>query len=167
MKLPNILVRYILKYIEKTTNKRQADFVVKSEPSLYNTSLYLLRWYLIPRNRFFNIYFHEFNKSDDDRALHDHPWLFNVSLLLYGSYREHTDKNSKWIFTNELRFRWGKSKHRLELLNTVNGFVPCKTLFITGPKVRNWGFYCNKGFVLHSEFTKQDPVNLNKSKGCN
>jgi hypothetical protein len=26
------------------------------------------------------------------------------------------------------------------------------TIFITGPKVRNWGFYCPKGFVHHKDF---------------
>jgi hypothetical protein len=29
---------------------------------------YMLRWYLIPRNRFCNIYLHHFLRSDDDRA---------------------------------------------------------------------------------------------------
>lgn len=33
---------------------------------------YLLRWFIIPRNRFFNIYLHKFLRSDDDRALLDH-----------------------------------------------------------------------------------------------
>ena len=35
---------------------------------------YLSRWHIIPRNRYFNIYLHKFVGSDDDRALHDHPW---------------------------------------------------------------------------------------------
>ena len=50
---------------------------------------YLLRWFLIPQNRFLNVYLHRFLRSDDDRALHDHPW-WNVSLLLEGAYTEHT-----------------------------------------------------------------------------
>lgn len=28
-------------------------------------------------------------RSDDDRALHDHPWV-NMSILLEGTYTEHT-----------------------------------------------------------------------------
>ena len=48
---------------------------------------YLLRWYLIPRNRFFNLYLHKFLRDDDDRALHDHPWWF-ASLILRGGYTE-------------------------------------------------------------------------------
>lgn len=50
---------------------------------------YLLRWWVIPRNPVFNVYLHRFMRSDDDRALHDHPWS-NLSILLRGSYGEHT-----------------------------------------------------------------------------
>src|SRR5262245_55579519 len=50
---------------------------------------YLRRWYVIPRNRIFNVYMHQFIRSDDDRALHDHPW-WNLSFLLNGRYVEHT-----------------------------------------------------------------------------
>jgi hypothetical protein len=48
---------------------------------------YLLRWFIIPRNPIFNIYLHQFLRSDDDRALHDHPWPW-CSILLRGSYAE-------------------------------------------------------------------------------
>ena len=50
---------------------------------------YMRRWWVIPRNRFFNVYLHLFLRSDDDRALHDHPWV-NLSFLLHGDYTEHT-----------------------------------------------------------------------------
>lgn len=56
---------------------------------------YLLRWWIIPRNRFFNIYLHKFMRSDDDRALHDHPWAWNLSLIIKGSYIEHMPNNRK------------------------------------------------------------------------
>jgi len=49
---------------------------------------YLLRWYLLPRNRWMNLYLHKFCRDDDDRALHDHPWWF-VSVMLVGTYREY------------------------------------------------------------------------------
>lgn len=32
---------------------------------------YMLRWFILPRNRLFNIYLHKFLRDDDDRALHD------------------------------------------------------------------------------------------------
>src|SRR5680860_1211114 len=36
-----------------------------------------------------NVYLHRMAGSDDDRALHDHPWA-NASLILEGEYIEHT-----------------------------------------------------------------------------
>ena len=47
------------------------------------------RWWVIPRNKWFNVYLHHFLRSDDDRALHDQPW-WNLSILLDGEYTEHT-----------------------------------------------------------------------------
>lgn len=58
---------------------------------------YMRRWWVIPRNPYFNIYLHHFLRSDDDRALHDHPWD-NMSVLLKGSYIEHMPADpKKWM----------------------------------------------------------------------
>lgn len=67
------------KWFERISWDRAPDFVIgrTGDP-------YMERWWLIPRNRFFNIYLHRFWRSDDDRALHDHPWV-NLSILLKGS----------------------------------------------------------------------------------
>lgn len=69
------------KRVEKS---RPPDFIIGG-----SNRPYMLRWWLIRRNRFFNIYLHKFLRSDDDRALHDHPWL-NMSYLLDGEYIEHS-----------------------------------------------------------------------------
>lgn len=120
---------------------------------------YLIRWYVIPRNRYFNIYLHWFRRSDEDRAFHDHPW-WSVSLTL-GSYdgprhrwrivepdmvefyRNRWGANDKrYISTGALVFRRASFAHRLVL--PISGTV---TLFITGPKIREWGFLCPQGWV--------------------
>lgn len=63
-----------------------------------DNGIYLERWWLIPRNRYFNIYLHRISDSDDDRALHDHPW-YNVSIILKGHYDELTlSDNAKKMF---------------------------------------------------------------------
>ncbi|MEO1523595.1 MAG: hypothetical protein AAFU78_22845 [Cyanobacteria bacterium J06633_2] len=54
---------------------------------------YLLRWYLIPRNRFFNVYLHRFLRSDQD-VPHDHPW-WSLSLALWGTAREEITRS--WV----------------------------------------------------------------------
>lgn len=127
--------------------QRPPDFIIGGE-----TDPYLLRWYVIPRNRWLNIYLHEFRRSDDDRALHDHPW-WNVSILLRGSYIEHRIRDGG-IHTRTRRtagaivLRSARSAHRIEL-----DAGPCRTLFITGPKIRDWGFHCLTRWVPWQEFT--------------
>lgn len=113
---------------------------------------YLERWHLLPRNRWFNIYLHKFTGSDDERALHDHPW-HSVSFLLWGRLAE-------WIPGAGVRlvprflpvFRRATHAHRLELM----GFKPAWTLFITGPVIREWGFHCPKGWQHWSTMTTAD-----------
>ncbi|RWF66864.1 hypothetical protein [Mesorhizobium sp.] len=116
---------------------------------------YMRRWWVIPRNRFFNIYLHHFMRSDDDRALHDHPW-WNLSILLDGRYVEHTISAGGINVRTERRagdtkFRKARAAHRIEL---VDG--PCWTLFLTGPVIRRWGFHCLRGWVDWQVFTKPD-----------
>lgn len=108
---------------------------------------YLYRWYVIPRNRFLNIYLHKFIASDDDRALHDHPWL-SVSFLLKGEMIEHLLSQKRHVPVFIPVFRLAKHAHRLEVVKS-----PVWTVFITGPNIRQWGFLCPKGWVHWSKFT--------------
>jgi hypothetical protein len=138
--------------IIRRVTRRPPDFVIGGHERPY-----LRRWFVIPRNRFFNIYLHQFLRSDDDRALHDHPWA-NCSIILDGSYFEHTIAeggihHKKEIKAGAVRIRLsGKFAHRIELRNG-----PCWTLFITGPRYRSWGFHCpEQGWVPWEKFTAPD-----------
>lgn len=128
------------------------------KPDIEINGDYLHRWYIIPRNRFFNIYLHKFSGSDDDRALHCHPW-YSVSLLLKGEMIEHSFKGVRHIPRFFPIFRTAKFAHRLEL---VQG--PVWTVFITGPRIREWGFYCPSGWRHWKVFT--DKTGNNIGKGC-
>lgn len=125
--------------------------------------VYLKRWWVIPRNRWFNIYLHRFCRSDDPRALHDHPWV-NLSILLRGRYREHLAGG----VVNELRAgqwhfrRSGTIAHRIELIDGK----PVWTLFITGPVYREWGFLCPQGFVHWKQFVTQRDGGNEVGPGC-
>lgn len=113
---------------------------------------YMLRWFLIPRNRWLNVYLHKFLRDDDDRALHDHPWWF-VSIVLRGSYIEYTPRGWAMRHAGGIAYRPAEHRHRVELLrDRINQPVPCWTLVITGPKVREWGFWCPRGFVPWRQF---------------
>lgn len=107
---------------------------------------YLLRWWLLPRNRWFNIYLHKILRDDDDRALHDHPWS-SVSIVLRGSYREVTPSGTRRYEAGSVIFRTATLPHRLEV---VDG--PVWTLFITGRRIREWGFHCPRGWVPWKQF---------------
>ncbi len=135
------------------------------------TNPYMLRWYLLPRNHWFNIYLHKFLRDDDDRALHDHPWWF-LSIMLRGVYYEMTP--SEWNRfgqvalrkTGSVAFRRATHRHRVALIRDKAGNpIPCWTLVFTGPKVRTWGFWCPKGFVPWFDFVDHSDVG-NVGKGC-
>lgn len=129
---------------------RSPDFVIGPAESPY-----LLRWWIIPRNRFFNIYLHRILADDDDRAKHDHPWL-NCSILLSGGYREVMPHATKIRQRFSFVFRRATALHRLELLRDSEGNkLPCWSLFITGPVIRTWGFACPKGWVPWREFVDE------------
>lgn len=164
------------RFIARIT-RRPADFVIGG-----SARPYLRRWFVIPRNPVFNVYLHEFLRSDDDRALHDHPWL-NVSILLRGEYVEHTIaaggiEHRQHFKAGQWRLRWtGRIAHRIELLRSVYAIgngpakffgapLPCWTLFITGPRYRQWGFHCpQRGWVHWEEFTApEDKGSI--GKGC-
>lgn len=141
-------------------NSRWPDVVIGGHDNPY-----LLRWYVVPRNPLFNIYLHQFLRSDDDRALHDHPWI-NASLLLDGSYTEHTIAaggvhHQTVRKAGDVVLRGPKAAHRIEL-----HAGPCTTLFITGPRLRHWGFHCpERGWVHWRDFT--DPADKGSvGKGC-
>lgn len=135
--------------------KRKPHFIIGSEERPY-----LLRWYLIPRNKYLNLYLHRFLRSDDDRALHDHPWWF-VSILIRGQYNEITSSSIIYRSSFSLAYRPALWRHRVELVNNN----PCWTVVLTGKTRRIWGFWCPKGFVPWFEFTKQSDSG-EIGKGC-
>lgn len=171
MRLPNFIRHKLLRRATALIKSRAPDQIIGGD------SPYLKRWYVIPRNRLFNIYVHQFLRSDDDRALHDHPWI-NLSVLLHGRYEEITrDWLESWwtggpAFRSVIRSAGGMKvrlpwkAHRLGLINDQ----PCITLFITGPKMRAWGFHCPKsspagGWRHWKQFT--DPANPGRvGPGC-
>ena len=159
MKLPQSIIAMLFKRLSAVTLKRPPDVLIGKQDDTY-----MRRWWVIPRNRFFNIYLHHFLRSDDDRALHDHPWV-NASILLHGRYTEHTiakggvNHRAEYV-AGAVKFRGPRYAHRVELTDG-----PCWSLFITGPNIREWGFHCPAGWRHWKDF-----VDGNNSghigKGC-
>ena len=132
--------------------QREHDFVIGDRQ--------LLRWWVIPRNEQANVYLHAVLKSDEDRAMHDHPWS-NVSYLISGSYIEHTPEGRFVRRAGEVIERPAGALHRLEVIPGQR----CVSLFMTGPKVRDWGFQCEQGWVHWQDFTSADDSSRT-GRGC-
>jgi hypothetical protein len=146
---------------ERVAMKRVPDFIVGDARDPY-----LLRWWILPRNRLCNVYLHCFMRSDDDRALHDHPW-YSLSLALRGEVLEHSvgpdgAPSTRAIAAGAWRLRTATYAHRLELAAGAH----CWTLFLTGPVLRVWGFHCPKGWVRWDVFTKTTPGRSVTGQGC-
>lgn len=155
---------------------REPDFIVGGTDNPY-----LMRWWITPwssgssakptlKKKFLDllpgVYLHCFMRSDDDRALHDHPWA-NISILLHGQYAEHTIEaggihRRRVLTAGDFRIRLsGKFAHRVELIDSA-----CWTLFITGPRYRDWGFHCPQyGWVHYKDFVAGDDPGA-VGKGC-
>lgn len=111
------------------------------------------RYFVIPRNRFFNIYLHRFRHSDE-QDLHDHR-MANISLVLQGWYYEvrFVEKpiagqplpETRRYLVKPMRpqFRRATTPHRIVLDRELGSGkeVAVWSLFIGFPRVRSWGFW--------------------------
>jgi len=126
---------------------------------------YLERYYLFlkDRKRFsFNVFLHKFLKGDPD-DVHDHPWPY-ATLILKGGYYEWIPEFDEqgvkvgeqrcWRGPGHFRICSPDSYHRIELADGVAAW----TLFMPGPRKREWGFLVNNKWIhnesyLHSRKT--------------
>lgn len=139
---------------------REPDFYIGGKDAPY-----LMRWYVIPRNQWFNVYLHKFTRDDDDRALHDHPWT-SLSFALWDRYIEHTKDWTKIRRMGSVVWRAATHTHRVELFKQDDMPIPAWTLFLTGPKVREWGFACPKGWVPWQVYCAEAEGGNKVGKGC-
>ena len=162
MILPSRLRRWVLGHLLRATAwRRSPDFIIGTIEDPY-----LLRWWLIPRNRFFNLYVHRFCRSDDDRALHDHPWA-SVSVILDGGYIEHLSDNRQMVRREgQITARRASAAHRVQLQDGTHAPDRVWTLFITGPRIRDWGFHCPRGWRRWQDFVATTPGGNEVGRGC-
>lgn len=107
---------------------------------------YLFRWHIV-KTPLASVYFHIQVADDPKRPLHDHPWD-NQSVILSGGYDEILHMatgrpTARDTFTfhrkpGDVVFRRAEYSHRLLMGKGVERTL---TLFSTGPKRRDWGFW--------------------------
>ena len=168
------------------------DFIIggKSDP-------YIKRWYLMPRMwvwvrvllaayvglwlhhpwfllALIGLYLHNIIRSDDDRALHDHP-VTNISIVIFGQYTEvvpdwsKIPKGSRITPDSPVRrkvrragsivFRFASQPHRIEITDG-----PAYSLWLIGPPTRQWGFLCGRGWIWWKDFVGADAGTV--GRGC-
>ena len=134
-----------LNWLDKIGRKRVIMDRFENEP-------YLTRYYLFLKDRKwfpFNIFLHNFHKGDLD-DLHDHPWPY-LTIILRGGYWEHTPRGRFWRAPGHIRFSTPRSLHRIELEPNVSTW----TLFIPGPKIREWGFIRKGEWVESQQYLRE------------
>lgn len=136
---------------------------------------YMERYWLTPfdPDASSNIRIHRILRSDDDRAMHDHPWP-STSVILKGGYWEvmplRQDQDPKLdmiLFTREWRQagdvvqRNAYTRHRIVMPENQE----CWSMFIMGRYEQKWGFYTPEGKVYWRDYlndytsnTSSDPV---------
>lgn len=145
---------------------------------------YLLRWYLTPWSGWWrierrdrmpwwrraltslpNVYIHLILRSDDDRALHDHPWP-SCSIILRGQYIEVSRHEGHPALVRSIRRKAGSVVLRgsMKAHRLVIDTEPCWSLFLTGFRVRIWGFHAEGGWVPWYEFCDPDNPGLPRDK---
>lgn len=133
-----------------TPFKALARHVARRQPDRCIGTNYLQRWYVIPRNPILNIYLHRFLGDDPGRSPHDHPW-WSVSVAICGTMHERTFTQGgkiRRIEAGMVILRTPRHAHQLFVASS-NPYP--MTLFVTGPRIRNWGFWTPRGWVPHNE----------------
>lgn len=95
-------------------------------------------------DRPYHVYLHNILLHDEDEAPHSHPWEWAESLILAGGYveqRKAFDPCGGATLRNEVR-RPGTvgSLNATEYHRIIDVLPGTWTLFVTGPRVKSWGF---------------------------
>jgi hypothetical protein len=128
-------------------------------PWLHDPSVtYLTRWRIV-QTPWFGIYLHRIRTPDSDRWMHNHPFDF-ISIVLRGGYAEVVagDAPNAVFGEQEVRVHDKWSVHRMDRMHfhEIKTVHPNTwTLVLVGPRVQDWGFATDEGFVPHAEYFEQ------------
>jgi hypothetical protein len=109
-------------------------------------SPYLVR-YILLESRFGRVMVHRFLRGDEDDEFHCHPWNF-TSVILRGGYFEFTPEGFRWYGAGSVLRRPAEWKHRV----VIHPGRRVWSLVITGPRVRDWGFWAGEQFTPWRKF---------------
>jgi len=117
----------------------------EKDPYLHRYYLINTRWikWIFPKLSY-RIVLHHTVKSDVD-GLHDHPWPWK-SRLVSGGYWEDTPDGKFWREPSQgWRTRTGEDFHRLIIDEEMANGEETWSLFVMGPRYKEWGFLAGDG----------------------
>jgi hypothetical protein len=99
-----------------------------------------------------NIYVHEFVRSDKDDP-HNHPWP-NLTVVLSGWYMEEVWSDDGKTSLGTYRRNVGDVVSRpSHVVHAITETAPnCISLFMTGKKEQDWGFFTPSGYIEHADY---------------
>lgn len=103
-------------------------------------SAYLDRWPLFRIPWGPRLFLHRIYTKDPDRPVHNHPWAWAKALILSGGYTEERTSDGSLY---RMRTYGPGAVNGLGLADyhSILHVLPNTwTLFLTGPRVRDWGF---------------------------
>jgi len=161
MRLINSLRLRLLAKANAVMASRPPDLVINGSTQ---------RWMVRPRNKWWNVYIHYWVADDVDQVLHDHA-PDNLSVILSGWCLEHFHVKplqrelvggvvqhrtySVVRQPGDLVFRLAHTPHKITLFDSLDPAGPKKpmvTMFVQGPRRREWGFSCPNGWRPWQEY---------------
>ena len=139
-----------------------AELAMSRPPDEIIGDAYLQRWHLA-KGRAWSRYIHLYVGDDPAPWLHDHPWP-SLSLCLRGSLHEHgLDRRGHptrtAITPGILSWRPARFAHRLDLASGS-----ALTLFLAGPRIREWGWNLPEGWRPWHEVSGVDPDGITRTR---
>lgn len=116
-----------------------SKFILKLNEKLgLDTCPYLIRWRF--ETPWGSIRLHHWLGPDDPRHRHDHPWSF-VTFVLKGGYTDLSPSGDQHLKAPAVQHRDATHQHTV-----VPDEGGAWTVIVTGPKIREWGFWVNGKF---------------------
>lgn len=126
----------------RTKNKKW--YTAWREPLGLPSCPYVIRWRI--ETPWGSVRLHHWLAPDDDRAKHDHPWSF-TTFVLWGGYVDSSPDGDEHLRAPAIRHR--AATHQHTVFPDPGG---AWTIIVTGPKVRNWGFWVKGKFVKMNKY---------------
>ena len=114
---------------------------------------YLTRYRLLV-TPLIRVYLHRIY-APDGACMHDHPWAWWASIVLWGGYTELIQ--TSLTLAQVTRLAGSVAFHGTGYVHMIDRLHPTRstwTLLVVGPHVRRWGFFTRSGWIDHRRYSE-------------